>query len=176
MEHTTRGPDLENMDERHGHEQEQLENTLHSMSLDVFKAPIGTLLECLQENTDVTLHDQIQAYSLFYARIKSFAAILSDATPNTCSTLQLLQLRAQEITLCVKRDIQRILEDRITAEEDSNRDAGGRVWYPGIVTNDRFRYLRGSVAVSYGAIQVVSCFLSFRSLSSLFSGTGIMSR
>ncbi|KAI0086959.1 hypothetical protein BDY19DRAFT_957657 [Irpex rosettiformis] len=138
---------------------------------DTFKAPVSTLLESLEEDNEITPHDLTEAYSLIYSRIKSLAPSLSDAAPTTRlpDPFQFLRQHTQEVALCVKRDIERVLEDCITDEEEFNRDAGGIIWYPSIVTDDKFRYLKESVDVSHSALQVVSSFFAFYSLSSLFS-------
>lgn len=135
-----------------------------------FKAPIATLLESLEEENDLTPHDIAQAYSSLYTRIKSLGTVLSDATPLACPALEFLQSHAGEISICIRRDVRRALEDNIAMGEESNRDAAGNVWYPSVVTDDKFRYLKEMVEVSHSALQVVSSFFAFHSLSSLLSG------
>ncbi len=137
---------------------------------DTFKAPIATLLESLEEDNDLTPHDIAQAYSLFYTRIKSLVTVSPDATPLTYPALEFLQSHTGEVVMCIKRDVRRALEDNIAMGEESNLDAAGNVWYPSVVTDDKFRYLKEMVEVSHGALQVVSSFFAFHSLSSLLSG------
>ncbi|KAI0693268.1 hypothetical protein BC835DRAFT_1086067 [Cytidiella melzeri] len=124
-----------------------------------FKSPLATLLSSLSDDHDITQHDISQAYALFYTRIKSLATLNGLADAPLSPDLLHLRSHAPELALCLKRDVERALQD-----------TGSTVRYLAAVSEDKYRYLRQEAQVAQNAIRVASALFGSASLSSLFLG------